>query len=219
MMIGREEASTAPIHLQLVEAVPKASREAWAEVTRRLLVLCADHDLDPTTLTARTLANTGVSPYRVLVAAMTTGSGRRGVQVRQRAAAKLLAEVERANDPTAPIRARLYTGEGVPGFGPYIHEGPDSRVEAILSAYERFLPNDPDVARFLEIAAMVREETGLKPQFILALSVFNRKLARIHRDLGLLRLGRITGWIAHALEQSTLEVVRPRTHYSGKLPE
>ncbi|WCM25860.1 hypothetical protein NDN01_17755 [Sphingomonas sp. QA11] len=219
LMVGRDTISTDPIHLQVVSEVPVTERDGWAEVARRLLVLSADHDLDPTTLAARAVANTGVSPYRVMMAAMMTAEGRRGVQVRARGASRLLDEIDEAVDPTAPILGRLRSGEALPGFGAYIHVGGDSRVNAILSTYRRFLPDDPDIARFLRVVDMVRDATGLAPQFVLALWVFNRKLIRLHKDLSLLRIGRICGWIAHALEQSTHDVVRPRSLYLGRLPE
>jgi len=219
MMVGRDTISSDPIHLQVVARVAVAEREIWAEVARRLLVLSADHDLDPTTLAARAVANTQVSPYRVLTAAMMTAEGRRGVQVRVRAASRLLDEIDEAADPTAPIVERLRSGEALPGFGAYIHVGGDSRVKAILATYRRFLPDDPDIARFLRVVDVVRDATGLAPQFILALWVFNRKLIRLHEDLSLLRIGRVCGWIAHALEQSTRDVVRPRSLYHGRLPE
>lgn len=218
LMTGQTDISSDLLHLQVLEGVPEDRKVLWGEVARRLLVVSADHDLDPTTLAARAVANTGVTPYRVLVAALMTAEGRRGVQVRTRAANKLLNELDQS-DGVTPITARLKAGEALPGFGSWIHVGGDSRVETLLATYRRFLSDDPDIIRFLRVVDLVRDATGLGPQFILTLLVFNRKLPSFERELSLLHLGRIAGWIAHALEQAGQEVVRPRSLYRGALPE
>lgn len=219
MMVPSGILSTEPIHEQVVRGAPAAQRDNWAEVARRLLVLSADHDLDPTTLAARAVANTGVTPYRVMLAGLIAGDGRRGVQMRIRAAERLLAEMSDSRSPATVIRSRLHAGEALPGFGPYIHIGHDTRVDAVLATYRRFLADDPDIAAILDAVDIARDATGLEPQFILVLLAFNRKLRHVDGQASLLRLARIVGWMAHALEQSTQEVVRPRSIYRGPLPE
>ena len=75
IMVGLDRPSAQPIH----EVVVSRSKtpKLLGPLVRKLLILAADHELDPTTYAVRAVANTGVTPYRAALAGLTASTGRR----------------------------------------------------------------------------------------------------------------------------------------------
>lgn len=216
IMVG-EAPSAAPLH----EVVTSKARDrrVMAGIVRRLLVLSADHELDPTTYAVRAVANVGVSPYRLAIAGLITSTGRRLPYGRIDAVSRLLDEIDMAADPKGAIVSRLRDGEPLPGFGSRQYAKHDPRADSLLAALNADLSGDPSLAKLNAAIEVVREVTGLEPGFGLVNLFVSRKLGLQRQDGVALRLGRMTGWMAHAMEQyHGHEFVRPTAAYVGVLP-
>lgn len=207
----RQRPSSAPIHQQLARAWGVGVEHS--DLIRRALVLCADHELNASSFTARCVASTGASLKASTVAALAALSG-----VRHGA---MTARIERLwdsldpADPASGLRRRLAAGEDIPGFGHPLYPHGDIRAQALLST---ILPNFAGAAR---LVAAVRHLTGDEPSIDFALVALRRYLALPEGSAFLLfATGRSTGWIAHGLEQrTTTQLIRPRALYTGARPE
>ncbi len=217
IVVDADRPTAAPIHMMLARTEDEA--DPVADIVRRLLVLSADHDLDPTTLAVRAVANTGVSPYRVIMTGLIASGGHRGPIGASVAVARLLNEALHSADPAAPFLERLRNGEALPGFGSGHYAGTDPRTEALLQVLEQTLGDRPMVAKFLRLVAIANDATGLRPSFGMMHLIIGRVIGLSGCDVDGLRLSRVAGWMAHAVEQySEHALIRPRANYRGRLP-
>jgi len=176
-------------------------------------VLCADHELNASSFTARCVASTGASLRAAVIGGLAALSGSRhgGVTARVESFWRGL---EAAGLP-AQLRRRLAAGEEIPGFGHPLYPDGDPRAIAIL---DRVVPRYPPARSLI---AAVEDLTGQRPNIDFAL-VALRRFLRLPEGgaFGLFALGRSVCWIAHALEQrETGQLIRPRAVYTGPAPE
>lgn len=203
--------STQPMHLQCARAWQLDA--AGADLVRRSLVLCADHELNASGFTARCIASTGANLQASIVGGLAALSGplHGGTTARVEA---LLDMLEIAADPAQALRERLARGDDLPGFGHHLYPQGDVRAQALL---EGFLDAHP---RWQVAITTVRELTGHAPSVDFALAALRRHLGLpAGSAFGLFALGRSLGWIAHALEQGRDgSLIRPRAAYTGPRP-
>jgi len=208
----------APIHAQCARAwrvdcgKNGGSGGEGADLIRMALVLCADHELNASSFTARCIASTGASLRAGVVGGLAalTG-GRHGATT---ARDEILFDELGGSDIARKMRERLARGEELPGFGHPLYPGGDVRAQALLS---RILPHHPE---WEELIAMAFSLTGQRPTVDLALVAVRRHLRLpLGAAFGLFALGRSVGWIAHGLEQRNSDhVIRPRAAYTGIRP-
>ena len=219
MIVGHRQPTRDLLHEVIGSA--SAEPEIYSDLVRRMLVLSADHELDPTTYAVRAVANTGATPYRAILAGFCASQGRRLAYGRTEALGRLLAEVAASAVPQDVILSRIRDGEVVPGFGSkhYPHGDGDARAAALLQAMKRTLDGDVALKRLDAAIAVMRDVTGLSPSLPLV-NLFLAKRLNLPRQEGAVSsLGRCVGWIAHAIEQhSTMDLVRPHAAYVGYLP-
>jgi citrate synthase len=216
IMIGAERPSSAPLH-EVISV--RAKDRAMSDVARHLLVLSADHELDPTTYAVRAVANAGINPYRLIIAGLITSMGRRLAYGRIETQLRFLEELASAAHVKDVVVARLREGETIPGFGSRLYSKGDPRAISLLETLQRQLPGDRDLENLVSVIAVVREITGLEPDFSLLNLFVGRKLGLSQEERVALRLGRMAGWVAHAMEQYfSRDLVRPRALYVGPLP-
>lgn len=216
--VGVDQPSVAPVHEFLVETLGADRR--FAEAVRHFFVLAADHELDPTTYAVRAAANTGVTPYAATIAGLVTASGRRLVFGQGASVARLLDEISEAADPRDPIVRRVREGDVIPGFASKSYPNGDPRAASLIGVLDELMGEDRDLVRFHAAAKVVHEMTGAYPDFVLPSQILTRKFDRRYDLSALLRVARVVGWIAHAMEQyHERELVRPHAIYSGELPE
>ncbi|MCC0036353.1 MAG: helix-turn-helix domain-containing protein [Hoeflea sp.] len=206
----RQAPSAAPVHEQL--AATWGIDAAGAGLIRQALVLCADHELNASSFTARCIASTGASLKAVIVGALAALSG-----VKHGATTTSVESLWNSIDPDAPARSlrdRLQAGGALPGFGHPLYPDGDIRAKAVLSAIGA---DFPEAAR---LAAAVENLTGTAPSIDFALVALRRYLRLPEGSAFLLfAIGRSVGWIAHGLEQRTTnQLIRPRALYTGKRP-
>lgn len=215
---GAPRLSEAPIHQLIGESL--GADEVYQDLIRRILILAADHELDPTTYAVRALANTGVNPYAIALTGSAAFRGRRLRLGRAEQAMRLINEVLSEADPTTPVLQRFRAGEELAGFQDGgVYKGGDPRARAMFEAYEAALGDDADFKRLKAAAAAVFELTGLWPDMILASSFLRHKLNIRQENMSIVAVGRLVGWIAHAMEQFyEYPLIRPRAAYNGALP-
>ena len=196
-----------PLHLFL--GASWALDPIGTDLLRMAIVLCADHELNASSFTARCIASTGASVRAAVLGGLATLSGpRHGGRT---------ARIETfwrgldPRDPATSLRRRLAAGEDLPGFGHPLYPDGDARAAALL---EHIAPISEETRA---LAAAAWDLTGLRPNIDFALVALRRHL---HLPggaaFGLFALGRCIGWIAHALEQrETGQLIRPRAVYTG----
>jgi len=186
---------------------------AAADVTAAL-VLCADHDLNVSSFTARCVASADAPLESALLAALCALRGRRHGGMAERVAG-LLAEAGRDGAREAVARALREQG-ALPGFGHELYPEGDPRGGELLRRAGA-ARGDPAVAA---VVGLARDELGLEPTLDVGLVA----IARAHRlpdaaPFCLFALGRSAGWAAHAMEAAAdARLIRPRSRYRGPPP-
>lgn len=200
-------------------ALARAWKVAGGEMLRAALVLCADHELNVSSFTARCVASAGSHPYAVVMAGLAALEGPRHGGSGARVEA-MLDSMRNARSLRAAIAARVRRGESIDGFGHPLYAAGDPRARLLLdllgerharSAEYRF------VSAFARAAASI---TGEQPNLDFSLAAVTRVLRLpAGAPLMLFAIGRSVGWIGHALEQyATGQLIRPRAKYVGVPP-
>jgi citrate synthase len=211
-------AASGPIDVSLQEAwLPR--RKAAAPALRAALIICADHELNVSTFTARCIASARATPYEVVIGALAALKGRRhgGYTVEVEA---LLREISRARRPEEVLANRLRRGDGLPGFGHPLYPNGDPRA-ALLLSFAKTLGRGAVLELAASLVEMARSLTGEHPTLDFALVTLAHALGLpAESPLALFSLGRTLGWIAHASEQyADTRLIRPRARYIGLTPE
>ena len=182
----------------------------------RALVLCADHELNPSTFAVRVAASAGADLYACLTAGLSVLSGPEHGGVCDRIEA-LVSEVGRASRAADFVARRAQRGEPIPGFGHPIYRAGDPRTPPLLAAAAEIAPQSERLAIVRAIIEAM-EAAGHEPPTV------DMGLVGLAGALGLppggaaalFAMGRTAGWIAHAIEQRAAGyIVRPRALYTG----
>ncbi len=197
--------------------------QAWqpgtAAMLNAALILCADHELNTSSFTARVVASVEANPYAVVLAGLAALDGfKHGGQTKQ--ATAFLREVGEPSRVRLVIAERLRRGERLPGFGHRLYPDSDPRAVALFSLLANAYPTSPA----LTLAhAVIREATAVTsgaPSIDFALAALEHILQMPYgTGLTLFAIGRTAGWIGHALEQyQGQRLIRPRARYIGVPP-
>lgn len=190
--------------------------QAWAPGRRSLLeaalILCADHELNVSTFTARCVASAGATPYDVVSAGLGALRGHRHGGHCAKVEA-LLSEAQRTS-PREAVMRRMREGLEVCGFGHVLYPAGDPRGRCLLDLIGPL----PEVSA--ELIREVDSLLSLQPNIDFALAALCHCLdLRSGSALALFALGRTVGWVAHSLEQvATGRLIRPRARYVGRMP-
>jgi citrate synthase len=217
IIAGADRPSAAPLHEFIAASL--GAPPAIADVVRRLLILAADHEFDPTTFAVRAVANAGITPCYAVLTGLIVSGGQRLQAGRAGAASRLLEEIVGSSDPRDSIVARFRNGEPLPGFSLPRNRNWDPRAEAMMRALDASFGGDVEFKRLRRATDTALDIAGLQPDFILPATFVGRRLGLKGQELVVASLGRIAGWIAHAMEQyHAQDLVRPRASYAGPLP-
>ena len=200
-------------------------RAAWdtgtgtAALLNTALVLCADHGLNVTALTVRSVASAAAAPYGAVNAGLSAARGQRHTGNTARIAA-LLREAGTPDRFRATVAARLRRGDTVPGFGHQLYPDGDPRAALLIEQMQAVVP-DTDGTAFAEAAQAVGPDLLDRPPAVdFALVALARALGLpAEGPLLLFVLGRTVGWTGHLIEQyADGDVLRPRAQYTGPAP-
>jgi len=182
---------------------------------RAALILCADHELNVSTFTARCVASAGASPYGVVIAGLAALEGAKHGGTTGRIEA-LWDSLRRSTDLHGALADRLRRGERIDGFGHPLYAGGDPRATELLA----MLPKSKDAAFARELMTAITSLRSEPPNVDFALVAFAKALGLPNgAALTVFALGRTIGWIGHAIEQYAHEaVIRPRAKYVGEKP-
>ncbi|MGO9606049.1 MAG: citrate/2-methylcitrate synthase [Candidatus Binataceae bacterium] len=204
---------------RLLGSVAGTSAAEWEiAALNRVLVACAEHELNASTFAARVVASTGADLFASVLSALCSLSG----PIHGGAC-------DRIEDLFAEIMAGAKISECLdeiarenrlpPGFGHAIYPNGDPRA-ALLRRYAETIARRKgrkllDIALRIEEAVLKRER--LRPNLDFYLTVSTRMLG-FQRGLpaAIFAIGRSAGWIAHGLEQyADNRLIRPRMRYRG----
>jgi citrate synthase len=205
--------------------IDRALAGAWnvnargVDMLRAALILCADHELNVSSFTARCVASAGSHPYAVVIAGLAALEGPKhgGASARVES---MLASMRRARDLKAAVAARLRRGERIDGFGHPLYRQGDPRATMLLELLRQRYGRSAELAFVVDVADAASSATRERPNVDFALAA----LARVLRlppgsPLVLFAIGRTIGWIGHAIEQYTTgQLIRPRAKYVGVVP-
>ena len=193
-------------------------RPETARLIEAALILCADHELNVSTFTCRTVASSGAGLWAVVTAGLSALQGPRHGGATGRLEA--LWDEAAANGVTDTIAGRLKRGDSIEGFGHVVYRGVDPRAKILMELLDEAVPDAPELAMAEELMEEVGKRTGLSHNVDLGLVALRRALG-LEKGAALLLfcLGRIIGWIAHAIEQyQSGRLIRPRARYTGPEP-
>lgn len=213
---GRDPRGT-PVHLALARGWRVSA--GGAEILRAALVLCADHELNVSSFTARCVASAGSSPAAVVLAGLAALEGPRHGGASARVEAMLLS-MRRTRGLADALTARLRRGEAIDGFGHPLYRAGDPRARQVLEMLGERYAKSAEYRFVSALADAASGVTGDRPNIDFALSAVGRVLRLPPGSpLVLFAIGRTVGWIAHALEQyATGQLIRPRARYVGPAP-
>lgn len=205
--------------------IDQSLARAWKTGTRGIdplrsaLILCADHELNVSSFTARCVASAGSNPYAVVIAGLAALEGTRhgGASARVES---MLAAMRRIRDVRGAIAARLRRGEPIEGFGHPLYPGGDPRAAMLLDRLRDRFPGSAELAFVMRFADLARSAIGDEPNIDFALAALSRVLRLPSGSpVALFAIGRAIGWIGHAIEQyATGQLIRPRAKYVGIMP-
>jgi citrate synthase len=210
--------SNEPLHKQLASAWNVRNRQQAG-----LLVACADHELNASTFTVRCITSTGTHLFGAVAGGLAALSGPRhgGETVR---IAALLDEASRAPDLDRYLANRLARlehgahGPVLSGFGHLLYPDGDPRARLLLGMLADCAPARSPLGEMHALARTVHDTTGAEPNVDFALVAIERVLGLpAGAAFTLFAVGRVVGWIAHAMEQTRDgRLIRPRARYIGE---
>jgi citrate synthase len=216
---------TARLSRSTASTVDQALADGWGvrghavNLLRSAIILCADHELNVSSFTARCVASAGSSPYAVVIAGLAALEGIRhgGVSARVEA---MFDSLSRARSAQSGVRDRLRRGESIDGVGHPLYRGGDPRAIALLDMLRQGHGKSRELAFVLEVADAAAALTREPPNLDFALAAVARVLRLpAGSPLTIFAIGRTIGWIGHAIEQyATAQLIRPRAKYVGVVP-
>ncbi|HEX9460048.1 MAG TPA: citrate/2-methylcitrate synthase [Thermoanaerobaculia bacterium] len=220
-------ASVAVESAELEESIEETLHKRWTpkmphavELLRAALILCADHELNVSSFTARCVASAGSSPYAVVVAGLTAIEGAKHGGMSEKVES-MFTDLRRTRDVRKALTDRLRRHEPIHGFGHRLYADGDPRAALLMELLTKRFAKSPEVVFARSLAKAGEELTGDKPTIDFALVILARAL-KLDRGaaLTLFALGRSIGWIGHAIEQYAKdEMIRPRARYVGEGPK
>jgi citrate synthase len=183
------------------------------------LIVCADHELNASSFTARVVASTEPTLYGVVVGGLAALQGVKHGGGTGRALA-LLEELQRGPSVYTAMADRLRRGETLPGFGHRLYPDGDPRAKLIFNLLHQYCPQSTTIRVIDQLTVFARESIDQPPNVDLALAALAQSMNWPgERALALFALGRMAGWVGHALEQYAVgQLIRPRAAYTGSLP-
>src|SRR5262249_20631691 len=145
------------------------------DLLRAALVLCADHELNVSSFTARCVASAGSHPYAVVIAGLAALEGPKhgGASLRVEA---MLESMRRARPLRGAVASRLRRGEAMEGFGHPLYREGDPRARLLLELLGERYAKSAEYRFITEFAQAVTGATGEHPNVDFGLAAVARVL-------------------------------------------
>ena len=187
-------------------------------------VSAAEHGMNASTFTARTIASTGADVAAAISGAIGAMSGPLHGGAPSRVLG-MVAEVERTGDARGYVRGVLDRNERLMGFGHRVYRAEDPRARVLRQTVRELDAPRYAVAAELEQVAL-EELRSRRPDRVLETNVefwaaIILDFAEIPAEMftSMFTCARLAGWSAHILEQKrTGRLVRPSARYVGPGP-
>jgi citrate synthase len=206
--------------------IAPALQRRWApsnphgeRVFNAALILCADHELNVSSFTARCVASAGATPYAAVVAGLSALQGFKHGRQSERVEA-IFREAQAPGGVRAALGSCLKRGESIPGFGHALYPEGDPRGAELLRLAAEACPDSSVVALASTIAEEAERLIEARPNLDFGLATLACALDLPPGGaMTLFALGRTVGWIAHAIEEYRNDrLIRPRARYVGEQP-
>jgi citrate synthase len=184
----------------------------------RVLVACAEHELNPSTFAARVVASTGADLYASVLAALCSLSGPIHGGACDRIE-RMFADLESGMRLDECLNGFSANHSLPPGFGHAIYPAGDPRA-ALLKRVAKAAARRKGRKLFetaLRVEEAVWKRERLRPNLDFYLTVCTRMIGFARgMPAAIFAIGRTAGWIAHSLEQyADNRLIRPRMRYRG----
>lgn len=212
--------------LAIEGAIAQRLQQSWtpeepraAELINAAMILCADHELNVSSFTAHCVASAGATPYQAVIGGLAALQGVKHGRSTERVEV-FLKEIDDLTQARQALAGRLKRGETVPGFGHPLYPEGDPRAKALLERIAAVYPEAAAVTLAGEVAAEALNLIGEAPNIDFGLVILAQTLnLPPGGPIALFALGRMMGWIGHAIEQYQLDrIIRPRAKYVGNPP-
>jgi len=212
-------------HLNMAENIlymfhGKTPEMSHARAMDLLLLLHADHGLNASTFAARVAASTHADMHSAITAALATLKGPLHGGANERVM-KMLRKINNVDEVEEYIESMLAQGRRVMGFGHRVYKKEDPRTRHLRRMSEELCKGNTK-NNFFEISHRI-ENIVLKKKGIYPNVDFYS--ATVQYALGippefyttLFAASRISGWVAHVLEQyANNRLIRPTSKYIGE---
>ena len=198
----------------LINALALSDLDVNREALRAILILMADHELSPGTLSARVVASAGGTLHSCLASAMCATSGVEVGRIYERVE-DLLGQAHTATELLKRARQMHSRGLSVPGFDHPLYPHGDPRATQLLALARKHPGQTRGLRAIFRFIDAMGTSTGLLPRQELAVVVLARALGLPRQaSAALFALGRLAGWVAHVQEQRTAgNLLRPRAKF------
>ncbi|MGD0289730.1 MAG: citrate/2-methylcitrate synthase [Candidatus Binataceae bacterium] len=188
------------------------------EALDRVLVACAEHELNASTFAARVVASTGADLYASVLAALCSLSGPIHGGACDRIES-MFADLDAGARIDQALDVFSAKHSLPPGFGHTIYPAGDPRA-ALLKHVAKVTAKRKGRKLFetaLKVEEAVWKRERLRPNLDFYLTVCVRMIGFARgMPAAIFAMGRAAGWIAHSLEQSAdNRLIRPRMRYHG----
>jgi citrate synthase len=205
-----------------LEDATEQLQKAWApkspdldELLNAALILCMDHELNASSFTARVVASAESSLYEVVLAGLCALRGHRhgGMSL---LCYQLMTDLESTNTLRTTLVEWQREKGFVPGFGHPLYPTGDVRAKALLQMLKKTRVGQGQAKVVAQAVQVLRKP----PTIDLALAALARAYGLpASSPFTIFALGRIAGWIGHAIEQHRQGgLIRPRARYIGRMP-
>jgi citrate synthase len=193
-----------------IAATPKAVQAIDAA-----LVVCADHELNPSTFVARIAASSEGDLYACIASALSTNSGARIARACDRLDAFFRGPVTLESLVPGPGIGIRDAGVATLGFNHPLYPAGDPRATCLLEVIRELQPRGRRVATILGHLDEAQARHKQLPRIETALSLLTLALGMpVGAASGIVTLARISGWVAHIAEQRLAGfLIRPRAKF------
>lgn len=193
-----------------------------AEKTMDLcLILHAEHGMNASTFTSRTICSTESDMYSSIAGAIGALKGPLHGGANQ-AVMKMLLEIEEKDaDPVEYIKERLADKQKIMGFGHRVYKTMDPRAR-ILRGMSKQLSKETGHEMLFEwseaILKTMKDEKGIDPNVdFFSATVYYSMGIKPDLYTCIFAMSRVSGWTGHYIEQAeNNRLVRPRALYTGE---